>query len=327
MKNCLAAGLLLISVIAWAEGPADTVNNPVALRVNGDPVYTAALRIALQNLTAQQVQAGGEAADQEQLTRYAMQQVVDRKLLAQEAARREIIADAKKIEQTMQQIISQAGGREALDASLGQLGMTYEQLTAEVTETQIVQDLVVSKLQPAITVTDSQVQEFYSSNPDQFKVPPQVRARHILLKVNAGDTDEQREQARTGAEQAHKRALAGEDFAALAKELSQCPSASKGGDLGFFTAQRMVKPFSDAAFALDPGEISGVVSTQFGYHVIKAEEQRQASTRPLTEVRKQIHQNLVNQGTGGAVEQLLVKLRAEAEIVPVSRPATAESSQ
>jgi parvulin-like peptidyl-prolyl isomerase len=111
----------------------------------------------------------------------------------------------------------------------------------------------------------------------------QVRARHVLAKADAGADEPTRAAARGKAEQAHRRALAGEDFAALAKELSDDASAAEGGDLGFFEKGRMVPAFADAAFALQPGEISAVVETQFGYHVIKVEApacRRCRSTRP-----------------------------------------------
>ena len=98
--------------------------------------------------------------------------------------------------------------------------------------------------------------------------------------------------AKAKAEAAHQRAVAGEDFAELAKELSEGPSGPNGGDLGFFEKQRMAPAFADAAFALEPGEISPVIKTQFGYHVIKVEERRGAGDHaPLKRLDERIRQN------------------------------------
>lgn len=103
----------------------------------------------------------------------------------------------------------------------------------------------------------------------------EVRARHILLRAPAEATPAQRDSVQALAESLQQRAAGGEDFAALAREFSQDGSAASGGDLGYFGRGRMVAPFEEAAFQLQPGEVSPVVETPFGYHVIKVEDRRQ----------------------------------------------------
>jgi len=104
-------------------------------------------------------------------------------------------------------------------------------------------------------------------------VPPgNIRASHILISYKGASRStatRSKEEARKLAEQILERIRAGESFEKLARTYSDCPSAEKGGDLGFFKRGRMVKAFEDAAFALKPGELSGIVETQFGYHIIK----------------------------------------------------------
>ena len=116
--------------------------------------------------------------------------------------------------------------------------------------------------------------------------------------------------------------LAGEDFAALATELSEGPSGPKGGDLGFFSRERMVPPFAEAAFALKPGETSDVVQTRFGFHVIKVEKRREAGTVPLAEVKERIRQGLSQEQQQKRIEELLNPLRENAKIVPNAGEAT-----
>ena len=102
--------------------------------------------------------------------------------------------------------------------------------------------------------------------------PGSVRASHILIAYDGAEratSTRTKEEAMALAEDIHKKAMAGEDFEELAKAYSDCPTAPRGGDLGFFQKGRMVKPFEDAAFALEPGKVSGVVETKFGYHIIK----------------------------------------------------------
>lgn len=102
--------------------------------------------------------------------------------------------------------------------------------------------------------------------------PGSVRASHVLIAYSGAERStatRSKEEALELAQEIAKKAKAGEDFGELAKAYSDCPTAEKGGDLGFFQKGRMAKPFEDASFAMNPGDVSDVVETQFGYHVIK----------------------------------------------------------
>ncbi|HPC84232.1 MAG TPA: peptidyl-prolyl cis-trans isomerase [Thermoanaerobaculaceae bacterium] len=152
-----------------------------------------------------------------------------------------------------------------------------------------------SRLRRAITVPDSQIEQHYSSHLQDYRSEEEVRARHILVKLATPDPAGD-EAALARASMIRREALKpGADFAALARQYSEDDGSKPGGgDLGFFTRERMVKEFSDAAFALEPGGISEPVKSQFGYHVIKVEERRPAAQRPLEEVREQIRTTLAD---------------------------------
>ncbi len=139
-----------------------------------------------------------------------------------------------------------------------------------------------------VTISAEDVSDYYENNIEQFKSPQTVQARHILIKVDENATPEQVEEARQRIEDVHKLAIAGEDFAELAAEYSEGPTKTKGGDLGTFRRQDMVKPFSDKAFAMQAGEISEPVRTDFGWHIIKVEQVNPASVRSLDEARTEI---------------------------------------
>ena len=111
-----------------------------------------------------------------------------------------------------------------------------------------------------------------------------------------------------------ERIVKGEKFEALAQELSDCPSKASGGDLGLFERGRMIKEFEDAAFALAPGEISPVIETQFGYHVIKVTEHNEPKTSALEEVQQDIAENLKTTKEEAAFESFLQNLRQSAQI-------------
>ncbi len=136
--------------------------------------------------------------------------------------------------------------------------------------------------------SDAEIEKYYQDNMAKYSTPEQRHARHILVKSDAGDSDKLRETKRKKIETILELAKKDQDFAKLAKEYSEGPSAVGGGDLGFFRRGQMVKPFDDAVFAMKPGELSGVVETQFGFHIIKLEEIKAAKVTSLDKARKEI---------------------------------------
>ncbi len=140
-----------------------------------------------------------------------------------------------------------------------------------------------------INLTDKDYEAYYNAHKKEFENPEMVKARHILIAVKPNATEEEKKAALTKAEGILDKAKKGEDFAKLASEYSDDPgSKAKGGDLGFFTQGSMVGKFEQAAFALKPGEISPVVETEFGYHIIKVEERKAAEQQPYESVKEQV---------------------------------------
>ncbi len=297
--------------------------NRVIVKVNGDPVYTSDVSLMMRDLQARQ---RGQKIPEQQLVEMGTGRVIDRKLLAQEATRRGIKPNEQRVEANLGEIVKQAGGREALDKFLATGGTDYAALKQIITESDLAQSLIETQIEPKVQVTEDDISSFYKEHPDMFEVPEQVRARHILFKV-AEDADEATvKAAHDKAVAAHKRAVAGEDFAKLAEELSEGPSAPKGGDLGFFTHDQMVPAFANAAFALQPGQISDVVRSRFGFHVIKVEDRKPAGTRSLEEVHDRLKGVVVQSKTGEAVGTLLDQLRKSADIETMGVPPGASAA-
>ncbi len=143
-----------------------------------------------------------------------------------------------------------------------------------------------------IKISPEEIQDEYNANLDHYKQPEQVQVEHILIKVKPNDPKSD-EEAKAKAEKVLALVKEGKDFAALAKEYSDDPSAAQNsGDLGFITKGTTVKPFEDAAFAMKPGETSGLVKTQFGYHILKVLAKKEARTQTLDEVKNDIETSL-----------------------------------
>lgn len=150
-----------------------------------------------------------------------------------------------------------------------------------------------------LTDEQEQVRKFFNDNSDRFHTDEQVRARHILLRVEEGASEEATLEVRAKAEALLKRLQDGEDFEAVAAGESQDPStAVRGGDLGFFGRGQMVGPFDEAAFALEPGTLSDLVRTTFGFHILRVEEHNDAIDRSFDEVASEIAEELLRKARG-----------------------------
>jgi peptidyl-prolyl cis-trans isomerase D len=168
--------------------------------------------------------------------------------------------------------------------------------------------LNVEQVRNTVTVADADIQAFYNQNLSQYQTPAQVRASHILFKLDG--KDEKAVQAQ--AEEVLKKAKApGADFAALARQYSEDDSNSmNGGDLDYFGRGRMVAEFEQAAFAMKPGEVSDLVKTAFGFHIIKVMDNQPDTTRPLADVRAEIEDQLKWQKAQAEAETLARSLEA-----------------
>jgi len=143
-----------------------------------------------------------------------------------------------------------------------------------------------------VKISDDEISEYYEENLAEFQNPKTVEASHILIKVDPEATPEDVAKARERIEAISQKAKDGQDFAELAKQFSEGPSKDKGGYLGTFRREAMVKPFSDKAFAMKAGEISDPVKTQFGWHIIKVEKVNEATTTALAEAGDEIRKKL-----------------------------------
>ena len=178
--------------------------------------------------------------------------------------------------------------------------------------------LFEAKFGGTITVTEADAKKYYDENIKEFQVPEQVRASHILISTRPTDPNADPNQfkvrAKVKAEEVLKKVKDGGDFAALAKENSDCPSKAQGGDLGSFPRGQMVKPFEDAAFALKVGQISDLVETQFGYHIIKVTEHQDPNQTPFEKAKAQIAEELTQQKKTEAARKYVDSLRQNAKI-------------
>ena len=198
--------------------------------------------------------------------------------------------------------------------------LTYEQWKEQMQFDKRIGVLKLTEIEGMGTpdINDADVLEFYEKNKARYETLEQVKASHILIKpdTSAGaDPNVADVEALVKAETLLAQIKDGADFAQLAMENSACPSSSKGGDLGFGQRRSWVKPFADAAFAMQPGEISDVVKTRFGYHIIKTTERKEADLTPLDEAKDDILMMLQGGREAELASKYVKSLRNAAEVV------------
>jgi peptidyl-prolyl cis-trans isomerase D len=175
-----------------------------------------------------------------------------------------------------------------------------------------------AKVAASLVVSDAQLRQAYSGSMDNFRMPERVKARHILL-MTQGKSDAEKKQALTKAQDLLKQLRAGADFADLAKKNSQDPgSAQNGGDLGFIVRGQTVPEFEKVAFTAKPKEISDVVTTQYGYHIIQVMEKEPARVKPFEEVKTALAEELKKQEVNDKTQSLADQAHTELEKSPGS---------
>lgn len=286
--------------------------DPVA-DVNGDVIGRAEFENAIK---AVEVRAGGPvpADRRDQILRDVLDDLVAYRLLRQEVARRQLTVPDSAVEERLQSLRSQFDSKASFERALAQQQMTVEKLREDARTDLLVDRLLQDEVTSKIAVKPSDVSAFYEANPDRFQQPESMRASHILVGVPPNADAASRAKLRARAEEALRAARAGQDFARLARRYSQDASAEQGGDLGFFPRGQMVPAFDAAAFALAPGQISDLVETEFGFHVIKAVEKRPARTVPFVEAAPQIQAYLEDEQRREKGRALVEQLKSKGTV-------------
>lgn len=263
-------------------------------------------------------------------------ELIVRSLLEQEMARRDIKVTKEDIDNAVKEIVDKVGSKEQLEQILKQNGISAGDFRKDLT-----QEVKMKKLAKELgnsDVSDAEAKKYYNENIKRFKYPEKVRAAHILISVNPQEIEEiitsNKENAglskeeikkKVDAEIAAKKAKAEKvlvevkkdpsQFAKVAKENSDdTTTAVKGGELGFFSAQEMVPEFSKAAFAMKPNTVSGIVQTQFGYHIIMVTDRMAAGQEPFEKVKNDIKGYLQNQKQLQLIDNLVESLKKNAKI-------------
>ncbi len=313
--------------------PATQPADAVLATVNGHEIRESDFEKMFAQVVANR--SRGQSMPEEHLTRMRDQlrprllgTLVEYSLLNEEAKRNNVsITDedvSARIEREVQDTLVLRGiTRDELDQQVkSQTGNSLEEAIAERKADPFYRGMVLhmklleQKYPEEAKVSDEEIQEAYDTMKPHFEKAEEVRASHILINTTEMTTDDQKAEARAKLVGILEKVKAGEDFGELAEEHSDCPSGKRAkGDLGFFPRRgAMVEPFAEAAFGLKIGEVSDIVETQFGYHIIKLTDRHEAHTTTLEEARRALSDQAQARKLGQARETLLAELREKATI-------------
>ncbi len=304
-----------------AGSPADApielpkLDGPVA-KVNGVEIAPEAFLKELKATLERYQRASHQVAPalRERLKDNIVRRLVDAELVAQEAKKAGVSVAEDEFQKEWTEHKKRYGSEDSFQSFLTRSGMAVEDLQNQYRHN-LLREKLFAKLTEKLEVTEAERKAFYEQNKDRYNNPEQIRASHILLRVKPDATPEDKAAVRAKAEDIVKQAKAkGADFIALATEFGEDPTKDRGGDLGFFGKGRMVKPFEDAVFALKDNEISGVVETSFGFHIIKRTGYKAASTQTYKELKEQIDRSVRSRKRNEAIRDSLKAWRETAQI-------------
>lgn len=281
----------------------------VAATVNGEVIYQSALDTEVNAIAAQYgIDLKGKDGDKQraEITKIVLDQLIEQRLVMQEARRYNAVATDAQIDAQVEQIKRNFPSEAAFQAGLAERQLTMKDLRDRLRTNLTVQNLVEKVTQ--VNVTDVEIEQYFREHRSEFDRPEQARVSHILLQSEA--------EARFVLALLRR----GEKFEDLAKRYSKDPSREQGGDLGFISRGQVVGEFEKVAFSLPVGQVSDIVKTQFGYHLIKVTERRAPQAAQLAQVREQIKNQLLAKKRDAAFQAWLKQSKAKASIKRNDKP-------
>jgi peptidyl-prolyl cis-trans isomerase C len=296
-----------------SAAPASLPEKDVAALVNGKAITYEVLNTAFHNQTGVPFEKVQDDPQAQQARKQILEQVINEELLADEARRQELSVTPEAVNARIKEIQARFPSEAAFNQALHSRGVTLDELKTDMKEGLMIQQLLQKEVFAKVSVSRQDLESFFRKHRDDY-MEESVHARHILIAVAPDASPEDDAKAKDRAKTVLAKAKEGDDFAQLAKQYSEDPSKDKGGDLGDLARGQTVKPFEDVAFSLRPGEISDLVRTTFGYHIIKVEERKTAKRLSLKEAEDRVREDLTQEKATAQYLKYVKALQKKAKI-------------
>jgi parvulin-like peptidyl-prolyl isomerase len=312
-KNLSIVSILMISLVPLFS--AENVVNKVVAVVGSETILSSDLNEISKPIIEQYKKVNPDVLKNDGMTKLKksiLDQIIDEKVLLQQAKKQKITVTKRKQESALEDVKKRFKSDAEYKKELSDSGLTEVKLKERINNQLIVMDLLDKEVRAKITPpTEDEAKKYYQENEKDMVEPEAVRVRHILIK-----TDEKNQESALKQITDIKTQLdAGANFADLAKKYSEDKiSAEKGGDLGLFMKGQMVPEFEEVAFKLNVGQISDVVKTKFGYHILRCEEKKLAQKKSYEEVQDYIKQYLYQSNMEKAVKNFVDQLKKKINI-------------
>jgi parvulin-like peptidyl-prolyl isomerase len=309
--------LCLLAAAASLAAPAAHAQIILAASVNGVGISEEQLEQTFEEHLKQQKVSLLQIRNPErlkQIKRAVLDNLIEQELFWQAAQKAGTLAMPNEVDEAYQTTMSQFKSAESFDQRIRSDGFTpdtYRQFVEKQVSASKYADSVATR---AAAVTDQEIHRFYLDNPDRFHRPEQVHARHIMMQVAKGASHSVRAETRSRIEQILKQARAGQDFEKLARLHSEAPTKQWGGQMDPFSRGQIAKPIEDAAFALRPGQISGVLATPESYQILKIDSRSDAISISEEQAREKIREYLQALKARQAINSEAERLRASGEV-------------
>ncbi|RJR22821.1 MAG: hypothetical protein C4581_00500 [Nitrospiraceae bacterium] len=311
----MVVSLMVMSFPARAEDAKPQPVNKAAM-VNGAPIEKVEFDEAVLKIQRALLEFGRPLTTRqvEAVQVDVLESLVRLEILNQESRKAGIKPDENSVNKGINALMQQFPSVTEFRNQLSRKNMSEDILRARLERNSAVQQFIERRFAAKVAVTDSEMMNYYEGRLDLFKQPLQVRASHILIHLDPKLEDSRKQEARKKADQIMKKLKAGQDFAALAREQSDGPTRTDGGDIGYVRTGQLEKELEAVVFSLKPGETSDVVETGYGFHIFKVSERKPETILAYDSVKDQIRQSLVEEKAKQEADLYAKSLRGKASV-------------
>ena len=319
---CTAHILLILMFLPGVPTARGEASDGRVAVVDGIDIPAVEFKAAMQQARLPWSEKDTEPTDAElrTLRKKVLENLIGRRLAYQESRRIGIQVADDLVDAEMEKAAARFSKAADFEDALHRADLSNERLRGQFRQDIAIRLLLQEQVLHHVDVDDRELRDFYDSNPNLFKLPAQVKASHIFIAAGPDSSREKRKEAVALLRAIQSQLDQGVPFSELALDYSQCSSSQNGGDLGYFDKEKMIKGFADAAFALNPGEVSDIVRTGQGYHLILVEDRKPKMKLSFDSVREKLLQSIKIEKAAPEIRRYLQTLRETAEVKIFLRP-------
>lgn len=291
---------------------SEATDSTVVARVNGVAITKADLDVQTNRLLPRIFFHSDVSPEKrKKAEKKALENLIEEELFYQEAKRQGIKAERSEIKERLEAIKKRYPSKRAFNEAMDKYKLTIPMLEERIRKEILVERLLRKEV--SVNLSDKDVADYYNQNREKFKMPESVKVRYIWVKIDPTMPDASKK-AEDKAKEAYQKLKAGEDFAKIAWNYSSDMSRVKGGDVGYIHKGRFADEVERVAFSLKVGQMSNIIKTETGYHIIRIEDKRPPRQIPFGEIREKLKEELTQSQQSSKKDALLKRLRSNAMV-------------